>query len=304
MTRLSNRWQTIRRLRSTRPRSRFVRVSCLFLLLLAVLPWFGAELRLTEFDAGRRLRNLQRFAAMAIPEPLRDSSSPQTLWTWFSVLMNSHGWLATLVTLGISVAAIVIASTLTAGLILPACQTLTRSDPFGSRPTALRDAPWIVLHFAVRSLIAVVRSIPDYVLAFLAISLFGLSALPAVLALGLHNAGILSRLGSEIVDNQPSAIPTALRSAGHSRSQILLFTLFPLALPRFLVFFFYRWETCIRDATVVGTLGITSLGFWIQDARARDNYDQMLLFVVLGSFLVLAGDLLSSFFRSHLRRAL
>ncbi|HUF63421.1 MAG TPA: ABC transporter permease subunit [Verrucomicrobiales bacterium] len=304
MTRSSVRWQTVCRLRRARPRSRFVRASCLFLLLLAVVPWFSAELRLTEFDASRRLQNLQRFSRMALPEPLRDASSPQTLWTWFSSLMNSPGWSAALVTLWISVAAIVLASALTAGLILPASLTLTRTDPFGSRPPSLRDAPWVVIRFTARSVIAVARSIPDYVLAFLAISLFGLSALPAVLALGLHNAGILARLGSEIVDNQASGIPAATRAAGHSRSQILLFTLFPLALPRFLVFFFYRWETCIRDATVVGTLGITSLGFWIQDARARDNYDQMLFFVVLSSILVLAGDLFSALVRSHLCRTL
>ncbi len=53
----------------------------------------------------------------------------------------------------------------------------------------------------------------------------------------------------------------------------------PLALPRFLLYFFYRFESCIREATVLGMLGTVSLGYWIQDARGRQSYDEMLLLV-------------------------
>ena len=65
---------------------------------------------------------------------------------------------------------------------------------------------------------------------------------------------------------------------------------------------FYRWETCVREATVLGMLGIVSLGYWIQDARARTHYDDMLLYVLLGSALVVAGDIVSALARSSVRR--
>ena len=49
-------------------------------------------------------------------------------------------------------------------------------------------------------------------------------------------------------------------------------------------------------------LGISSLGFWIQDARARNHYDEMFFLILLGGTLVLIGDLLSAGAREWVRR--
>jgi ABC-type phosphate/phosphonate transport system permease subunit len=59
----------------------------------------------------------------------------------------------------------------------------------------------------------------------------------------------------------------------------------------------------VREATVLGMLGIVSLGYWIQDARARQQYDTMLFLVLIGAALVLAGDLASTLARRWVRRA-
>ena len=59
----------------------------------------------------------------------------------------------------------------------------------------------------------------------------------------------------------------------------------------------------MREATVLGMLGMGSLGFWIVDARARTRYDEMLFYVLAGALLVLAGDLVSAAVRRAVRRA-
>ena len=154
-----------------------------------------------------------------------------------------------------------------------------------------------------RALLIGLRAIPEYVWAFLLLALFGPTAWPAVLALALHNAGILGRLGAEAVENVEPRLPRALRAAGASRLQIASVALAPAVLSRFLLYFFYRWETCVREATVLGTLGIVSLGYWIEDARTRGQPDTLLFFVLLGLGLVWAGDGLSTWARGLLRRA-
>ena len=54
----------------------------------------------------------------------------------------------------------------------------------------------------------------------------------------------------------------------------------------------------------MGLLGIVSLGYHIQfEARPRRHYGEMLLFVLLGSALVLIGDLVSAWARRTVRRA-
>jgi phosphonate transport system permease protein len=142
------------------------------------------------------------------------------------------------------------------------------------------------------------RAVPEYIWAFLFIAILGQGAWPAILALALHNTGILGRLGAEVVENVERRPPSALRGLGAGRLQIHLFGILPVVLPRFLVFFFYRWETCVREATVLGMLGVLSLGYLIRDARARDHYDDMLVFILLGAILVLAVDALSAILRN------
>ncbi len=147
-----------------------------------------------------------------------------------------------------------------------------------------------------------VRAIPEYIWAFLFLAVLGPLAWPLVLALAVHNTGILGRLGAEVVENTESPPLAALSGLGANRSQLVLSAFFPLAFSRFLLFFLYRWETCVREATVLGMLGISSLGFWIQDARARNHYDEMFFLILLGGILVLVGDVFSAAAREWVRR--
>ena len=48
-------------------------------------------------------------------------------------------------------------------------------------------------------------------------------------------------------------------------------------------------------------LGFVSLGFWIQDARARNVYDEMFLLIILGAALIMGGDLVSAIVRALIR---
>ena len=124
-----------------------------------------------------------------------------------------------------------------------------------------------------------------------------------MLALALHNSGIIGKLSAEVIEDLPREQLRSLTSIGASRLQIVMAAVAPAALPRLLLFFFYRWETCVREATVLGMLGIVSLGFWIQDARARNFYDEMFFLILLGAFIVMIGDVVSTLVRAYVRRA-
>jgi phosphonate transport system permease protein len=138
---------------------------------------------------------------------------------------------------------------------------------------------------------------------FLLLVILGPSPWAAVLALVLHNVGILGRLDAETIENLPPRVPKALRGLGAGRLQIAALGLAPAAIPRFVLYFFYRFETCVREATVLGMLGVVSLGYFILDARARNHYDDMLFFVLLGAAIVIIGDVVSALARSAVRRA-
>jgi phosphonate transport system permease protein len=296
-----------------RPRSRLVRWSLVLLALLVVWAWLGGEIDVADAFAPRRLENLRRFLTVDIqPYDLRERpfALPEYLaWCWH--LAADRGWSGALATLSISVLAITLAGLWACVLLLFAARNVAsrapfeawiRSDGEAARPRS-QGVGWRLVSSLVRALLVFLRAIPEYVWAFLLLAMLGPSAWPAVLALAIHNSGILGKLGAETVENLDPRTLRALRETGATRGQIALGAILPLSLSRFLLYFFYRFETCVREATVLGMLGVASLGYWIQDSRTRQFYDQMLFFVVLGAAIVLLADLLSMLARWIVRRA-
>jgi len=291
----------VRALRRARPRDRYLRLSGWIAGVGIALAWASGSFRLSGFLDPRRRANLDRFlTSEALPEPLREGGSGDLLG-WVLEVWNSVGREGTLATLEIAVSASVLAAGFGLLAASPAARTLATASPFSdsSEPTGA----WRLLVALTRLLCVLMRALPEYVLAFLLAALLPQSAWPAVLALAIHNGGILGRLYGDTVENVPPGPLASLHSAGARRREVFLFAAFPLALPRFLLYFFYRLESCVREATILGLLGFVSLGYWIDDARSRFAYDQMLLLIAFGIVIVLVADLLSNVVRERVRRA-
>ncbi|MBL8862825.1 MAG: ABC transporter permease subunit [Planctomycetes bacterium] len=291
------------RLRRERPRSRLARASLLGLVALVAYSWLGGDIALDDLFSTRRAENLARFLAVdAAPHALRGTDWGCSDWLAFAHgLWQDRGYAGLLQTLAISVLAIVLAGIAALGGAFLAARNVASPTPFGDAGRPGWPA-WRVVAPLVRAWLVLLRAVPEYVWAFLLLAMLGPNAWPAVLALAIHNAGILGKLGAETVENLDPRPLSAWRSLGASRAQGAWLAALPLAANRYLLYFFYRFETCVREATVLGMLGVVSLGYWIQDSRAKQFYDEMLAFVVLGAGLVLAADLASALVRRALRR--
>jgi phosphonate transport system permease protein len=294
-----------------RPTSKLLRATSLLLAALALYAWCAGDIRMDDLFSARRVANVERFLREEVrPHPLVGKPfDAGVFFAWVrELLFAKHGAEGTAATLSISVVAISLAGALALCLAPFAARNLAARSPFEQDRSALRsgariDPFWSSLTTITRAAMIFLRAIPEYVWAFLFLAMLGPSAWPAILALAIHNAGILGKLGAETIENLDPSAPRALRELGATRAEIGIAAVMPLALARFLLYFFYRFETCVREATVLGMLGVVSLGYWIQDARAKHFYDEMLFFVALGAIIVLLVDLLSAAARHFLRRA-
>lgn len=297
----------VRRLRGSRPTSRFLRASLVSTAALIGLAWWVGELSPAGLLSSRRVANLERFLGEIRPYPLQGRDWDWgVFFGWLGERMHTVGFEAMATTLALSVAAIVLAGLAGAVLALPAARTWAVADPYlpavgPKRPWAA--SMWRTVLLGSRALLIFLRALPEYVWGFIFLVLIGPTAWPIVLALAIHNAGILGKLDAEVVENLPSGPAKALRGLGAGRVGVAGVATLAEVTPRFLLLLFYRWETCVREATVLGMLGIVSLGYWIVDARARQRYDDMILFVLLGATLVLVGDLVSAWVRGRVRSA-
>lgn len=298
---MTGREREIARLYRGRPKSPALRWTAVALGALAAYAWFLGGIDVAGFFTTDRAAAVNRFLGEIRPWPLRGRAWDWGVFgSWAGTLLDERGLEGLWVTLAISVLAIVLAGLWGLGLGIPAARTLMRREPFASGPAG---AGWRATVHLFRFLQLCLRSIPEFIWAFLLLMMFGTSAWPAVLALALHNAGILGKLDSETIENLEPDRLRSLRALGATRAQIIATAVAPLGLPRFLLYFFYRFETCVREATILGLLGIVSLGYWIQDARARLFYDEMVFLVLLGSAIVIAADLVSGVCRRVVRRA-
>jgi phosphonate transport system permease protein len=296
----------IRQLRRERPRRHFLRTSGIVFGLLVLHAWTVGGVMTLDGLSPRRLTNLQRFLGELRPHPLQERS-----WDWgvavtWATALATRAAPAAATTLAISIVAITLAGLGGAVLGFAGARTLVSPEPYAPEaraPSAAVRASWTAWLWIVRALLIFFRAIPEYVWAFIALAVVGANVWAAVAALAIHNAGILGKLTAEVIENLEPQRFSALRALGATRLQIVLVAIRPSILPRVLLLFFYRWESCLREATVLGMLGIVSLGFYVQDARARQYYDVMLAMILTGSLLVMIGDVVSAGARGRVRRA-
>lgn len=143
--------------------------------------------------------------------------------------------------------------------------------------------------------LVVIRSTPEYILAFVFLQLWGPSMLPAIVALTLHNGGIIGHL----IGRHTEAMPT--RPDSPRGLNLYGYEILPRVYPQFLAFLFYRWEVILRETAILGILGIPTLGFYIDSAFADIRYDRALVLIFLTALLNIAVDALSRRIRARLR---
>jgi phosphonate transport system permease protein len=143
--------------------------------------------------------------------------------------------------------------------------------------------------------LVVLRSTPEYVIAYVLLHIWGPSMLPAVVALALHNGGIIGHL----IGQQSNSL--ALRPDAPRGIDLYAYDITPRLYGSFLAFLFYRWEIIMRETAILGILGVHTLGFYVDSAMAELRIDRALFLILATALLNIAIDSFSRRARARLR---
>lgn len=250
------------------------RSSLVPLWLLAALLWAPPRANYTEGALSRF------FTEDIVPAPMRQSD-----WQWHQL----GDWLLMLgreqVLPGLGNTLILgMAALLLTGIIALLLFPLISSQ-FGNRPSRMGG----------HALLVIFRTLPEFLLAFVFVLLLGPSMLPGILALALHTGAIVAHLSGRFTDS------LTLRSDASHGLNRYAYEVLPRIYPNFLAFLLYRWEIIMRETAILGILGITTLGFYVDSAFSELRVDRALLLIACGVALNLLVDTISRRLRNHLR---
>jgi len=145
-------------------------------------------------------------------------------------------------------------------------------------------------------LLIIIRTTPEFMLAYVLVQLWGPSMLPAIVAISLHNGAILSFL----TGNNSNLINSRL-DAPKKKINRYFFEILPRVYGQFLAFLFYRWEVMMRESAILGILGIYTLGFYIDSAISDDKLDKAILLILITAVLNMLIDTISQKVRKRLK---
>ena len=146
-----------------------------------------------------------------------------------------------------------------------------------------------------RVVLVVVRSTPEYMLAYVLLQLLGPSMLPAVIALAFHNGAIVGYLmgrHADVLEYRPDAPRGA---------DLYLFETVPRLYGQFLAYVLYRWEIILRESAIFGILGVATLGFYVDAAISELKLDVAAVLILAFAALSMLVDVFSRRLRKGLR---
>lgn len=234
---------------------------------------------------GSVIDNLVRFVTVdAVPAPLRNGDLFQlATWiafgNWMERLLMTQALPGIVNTLVLSQIALAAAAILT--LVLFPMVSRRFAGPVGQP--------------AGRVLLVVVRSTPEFMIAYVLLQVLGPSMLPAIIALAVHNGGIVGYLMGRQADELEH------RRDAPKGLNLYAYETVPRLYGQFLAYMLYRWEIIVRESAIFGMLGVATLGFYVDGAISELRLDAAVVLIGVTILLSAGIDLLSRRLRAALR---
>lgn len=155
----------------------------------------------------------------------------------------------------------------------------------------------------VRGVATVSRNIPNVAWAFMLTFSFGQSEFTGFLVLFLKSFGFLTRMFLETMDEISRGSIEALHSVGATRLQVIAHAIVPLTSTQVISWLLYMTETNTRDATLVGMLTGSGIGFVFELYYRTFRYDTAGLVIVCVAIMAMGCEAVSNYVRRRIIQA-
>lgn len=192
-----------------------------------------------------------------------------------------------LLTLGIACLGTAIATVLSLPITLLSAANLWRSHP------------WVAK--AGKSVCNVLRAFPELVYAIIFVKMVGPGPFAGVLAIGVHQIGMLGKLFTEEMEAMDEGPVEAMTAVGGGFWQTMFFARFPQLMPIYSSLSLNHFEIAVRSASTLGLVGAGGIGAPLIFAIQSRNWDKVSVILIGVIVAVFAIDSLAGLIRKKLK---
>jgi len=157
-----------------------------------------------------------------------------------------------------------------------------------------------VTHVVSRSVMNVVRAVPDLFWAKLLVTAIGIGAFAGSWALSVFSLGVMVKLFSETIDGADPRPLEAARAAGGRHGPAVRTGVLPTVLPAYVAYALYVFELNIRASVVLGLVGAGGVGRVVEAQRQYFRFDRVLGILLIIFAIVLIIEQVSVVIRRRL----
>jgi phosphonate transport system permease protein len=156
------------------------------------------------------------------------------------------------------------------------------------------------LIYVSRFILNLIRTIPDLLFAAIFVAIFGLGAVPGILALTFFSFGLISKLLYESIEAIDPGPLEAMTAVGANKFQFIWFGVIPQVLAQFTAYMLYTFEINVRAAAVLGLVGAGGIGLVLDETLGLLQYQKTCSIILFTLVLVLIIDFISTKLREKL----
>ncbi|MEM9516765.1 MAG: phosphonate ABC transporter, permease protein PhnE [Actinomycetota bacterium] len=157
--------------------------------------------------------------------------------------------------------------------------------------------PGRVTFIVVRSLMNVLRAIPDLLLAVILVAAVSIGAFGGAIALTVFSTAVLVKLFSETIDAADPRPLEAAKAAGGRHTAAVRTGVLPEVFPAYVAFSAYVFELNVRASVVIGLVGGGGIGRVIEAQRQFFRYDRILGILIVIFIVVVIIEQISDAIR-------
>jgi phosphonate transport system permease protein len=251
-----------------RPRARGRFLIAAIVTAIVVVAFWSVEVtwsRLLDLPA-----EIVRYVWLMFSNPNWEKLPEALLQTWRSVGM---AWIGTVL-----------------GILLATPLSFLAAREFGPTPVRV----------ALRMLFAVIRAVPEIIIAIVILSVTGLTPLTGALALAVNGIGTLGKWGYETIEGVPRGPIEAVRAAGGSTAQTIRWGVWPSATPDFLSLWLYRFEINVRSSAVLGLIGVGGIGDMLTSYTQYREWETVGMLLIVVVIVTMSIDAVSGAIRRRI----